>query len=147
MIITLSIECLPHPFFDDEFQRVIEIDESTTLEELHHCIQEIIDFENDHMYEFFIARNPHEKRTVVFCDEEMVYHDNVMSIDDTQLDGAFPLESKQNFFYYFDFGDSWIFQIKRTRHKAKTVEKGINYPRVVKSIGEAPVQYPDWDDE
>lgn len=147
MIITLELECLPHPYFENEYKCVFEIDENTTLEELHLDIQKIIDFDDDHLYEFYTARNPYGKRYVVYCDEEMAFHDNVMSIYDTKLKDVFPLELKQSFFYYFDFGDSWIFKIKRTRHKQKAAEKGVQYPRVLNTVGEKPEQYPDLDDE
>ena len=147
MVITLELECLANPFFDDEFKCVFEIDESITLDELHLHIQKIIEFDNDHMYEFFTARNPYGKRNVVYCDEEFSFHDNVMSINETKLLDVFPLEPKESLFYFFDFGDSWVFKVKRTRHKAKATEKGMSYPNIIKVVGEKPEQYPDWENE
>ncbi len=44
------------------------------------------------------------------------------------------------------FGDSWMFKIKKGRKK-KYVEKGITYPRVIESEGENPEQYSNWEDE
>ena len=47
-------------------------------------------------------------------------------------------------YYLFDFGDQWVFQINKTRHKDKAPEPGATYPRVVESKGKNPIQYPDW---
>ena len=49
-------------------------------------------------------------------------------------------------FYLFDFGDSWLFKISKSRKKEFEPVKGIKYPRVVKEEGEKPEQYPDWDE-
>ena len=147
MIITLELECIDGAYYEEEFKCIFEIDETTSLDDLHQDIQKLIGFDDDHMYEFFIARNPYGKRQVVFCDEEMSFQEATESIYDTTLEDVFPLEAKDSFYYYFDFGDSWIFKLKRTRHKAKAAEKGMNYPNILKTVGEKPVQYPDWEDE
>ncbi len=149
MIITLELKCIDGAYYENEFKCIFEIDDATTLDDFHQDIQQLIGFDDDHMYEFFIARSPspYGKRSAVFCDEEMSFQDETESIYDTTLEDIFPLEEKESFYYYFDFGDSWIFKIKRTRHKEKDAEKGAKYPKVLKTIGEKPEQYPDWEDE
>jgi hypothetical protein len=47
----------------------------------------------------------------------------------------------------FDFGDQWIFQINKTRHKDKVIQPGIVYPRVIEAKGKNPEQYTDWEYE
>jgi len=44
-----------------------------------------------------------------------------------------------------DFGDSWVSQINKTRHKDKVAQAGIKYPRIIEAKGKKPVQYPNWE--
>jgi len=55
------------------------------------------------------------------------------------------LEKGRQFKYLFDFGDEWWFQCKVLR----TVEERTDIPKVIRSVGEPPIQYPEeeWDDE
>jgi hypothetical protein len=50
-------------------------------------------------------------------------------------------------YYLFDFGDNWIFQINKTRHKDKIEQAGVVYPRVIEAKWKNPKQYPDWEYE
>jgi len=54
MIITLRVKCLPV----EECIRLIEIDNSASVLDLHSAIQQAVDFDDDHMFEFFIGRTP-----------------------------------------------------------------------------------------
>ena len=45
-----------------DWHAVLEVDSSTTLDELHLAIQEAVQFDDDHMYEFFIARTIEKSR-------------------------------------------------------------------------------------
>ena len=47
-------------------------------------------------------------------------------------------------YYLFDYGDEWIFQIKKSRKKKKLNEK-IKYPQLIESTGTNPEQYPDYE--
>ncbi len=61
-----------------------------------------------------------------------------------ELSDVLPLPAKGlKLFYLFDFGDSWYFQITKTRRKEKDPEPGVTYPRVVEKKGENPEQYPE----
>ena len=46
----------------------------------------------------------------------------------------------------FDFGDNWIFQVNKTRHKDKVPQLGVDYPRVIEAKGKNPEQYLDYED-
>jgi hypothetical protein len=46
--------------------------------------------------------------------------------------------------FLFDYGDNWQFRIEAIGQNRK--EPGAKYPRLLKTLGEAPVQYPDPDD-
>ena len=50
-------------------------------------------------------------------------------------------------FYLFDYGDSWVFQVSKTRKKPFEPITDINYPNIVSQSDFKPEQYPDWDDE
>ena len=47
--------------------------------------------------------------------------------------------------FLFDYGDSWQFRIEAIGRNRK--EPGGKYPRLLKTNGEAPEQYPDPEDE
>ena len=124
---------------EGEWSADIEIDSASTLEELHFAIQEAVDFDNDHMYAFFIARTERSRDRDVFDDEnERLYT--------TELDEVFPLPKGKSFFYLFDFGDDWLFKVTKTRKSAHEPQDGVVYPRVVEEVGTKPEQYPMYEE-
>ena len=48
--------------------------------------------------------------------------------------------------YLFDYGDEWRFEVKVQKINDEG-EPGVEYPRIVEAIGEAPPQYADWEDD
>jgi len=56
-IYTLTIELESGLYAETPWKRVIEIPESAELYDLHLYIQKIINFDNDHLFEFFVGRN------------------------------------------------------------------------------------------
>ncbi len=62
-----------------------------------------------------------------------------------RLSSVWPLP-KGMLYYLFDFGDNWLFQVNKTRHKDKAVQPGIVYPRVIEAKGKNPEQYPDYEE-
>jgi hypothetical protein len=54
------------------------------------------------------------------------------------------LKKGKKFLYLFDYGDEWRFTIKVDSIN-KTADASLTYPRLVESVGDAPLQYPDWD--
>ena len=51
----------------------------------------------------------------------------------------------QEFMYLFDYGDEWRFKV-RVHAINEDADPEAEYPRLVESVGEAPEQYPDWDE-
>lgn len=117
----------------------IELDDNSTLEGVHSAIQDAVDFDNDHLYAFFVARNERARDRIVFDDE-------IGNIYDTVIRDVFPLPPKKRLFYLFDYGASWIFSVSKSRKSPQATIDGIEYPRVVSETGEKPIQY-DYDDE
>ena len=116
----------------------IEFSDLSTLDQVHDAIQFAVEFDDDHLYEFFVARSERSRPQRRYqCDDP--------SISCTRLRDVFPLPSKHNLYYLFDYGDCWIFRISRSRKKPQTPAAGTNYPQVVNESGEKPMQY-DIDD-
>ena len=123
-IYTLTIS-FPHDEDEIPWSRTIEVKENFTLQNLHRYIQEIVDFDDDHLYEFYIGKN-HRNRAQKLPKK-------------TQLNEIYPLTGYK-IYYLFDFGDCWLFQIKKSRKK-KTENKQQKYPSLIESAGENPEQY------
>jgi hypothetical protein len=138
MIWTVTIELLFGMYAEESWSTTIELDSLTTLEDFHYIIQDAVEFDNDHMYEFYIARTDRSRDRIHFDDEnEKIY--------DTTLESLYPLEKNRKLFYLFDYGDSWLFKVSKSRKKPHDPEKGKQYPRIVEVKGKAPEQYPEWE--
>ena len=68
MIWTLRTKLLR---YEDEWSADIEIDSSSTLEELHYAIQKAVNFDNDHLCAFYIARSD-SSRNREFLDDDFM---------------------------------------------------------------------------
>ncbi len=55
------------------------------------------------------------------------------------------LKRKQEFMYLFDYGDEWRFKVRV--HAIDPDAPDADYPLIVEEVGEAPPQYPAWDEE
>ena len=62
MILTLKIECMWGTYLTEDCIRVIEIDEETSLYHLHDFMQDVVDFDRDHLFGFFIANSWHGRK-------------------------------------------------------------------------------------
>ena len=116
--------------------RKIRMSYENTFEELHLAIQEAFNFDNDHLYEFYIGGN---RRTA-----KMIFTGNPYSgIEDDIAIGEAAIYKGQKIKYIFDFGDYWEFDIIVTN-----IDKNIPIPvkpEIIESKGEAPEQYPEWE--
>ena len=151
-IYTLVIDLQPSPLSEAKWSRKIEIPADATLEYLHNVIQGVVEFENDHLYEFHTAKTPFSRtrqRTfgMDMMDDFGGFGDmpEQESVHETKLSDIFPLESGYKLFYMFDFGDSWLFSIRKSNRKQNFKADGVAYPRVIAAKGENPEQYPDWE--
>ena len=139
MIQTIEIVLIEGIYFEQPWSCTIEISLDHSLEVLHLAIQNAVDFENDHLYEFIVGSNPRARSTINFdCQSDDIYETTVQKL----LEGS----KGKKVFYYFDFGDSWLFQLKKSRKKPVTENLDKFYPRVVSENGKKPTQYPDWDE-
>ena len=114
-----------------------------TFEDIHLAIQNAFDFDNDHLYAFYLDGKERSRRSV------NAPYSNEPPFTDEVLISEVGLRVKQRFLYLFDFGDQWRFDV--TLLSIKSSEDVPTRPVIVKSVGEAPEQYPlyddDWDEE
>jgi len=139
MIWTLTIELLFGTYAEEKWDGLIEIESSSTLEELHFAIIDAVNFENDHLYEFYVSRTERSRDRLRFDGESG-------KIYDTTLESLYPLEKGRKLYYLFDYGDHWLFRITKSRKSPQEPKTGIKYPRLLSETGKAPVQYPVWEE-
>ncbi len=146
-ILTISIECVWGMYLKERFYRVVELPADTTLGALHDLIQQLTGFGDDHMATFFTA-NSHRGRKVWFTEDGETDEDHDApdgSLWSIPLGRIFPLPKHKKLYYWFDFGDDWIFEIRKKRGKG-VPGAGVKYPRVIAEEGPQPEQYPVWDE-
>ena len=128
-IYTLTITL---PYYDQEnpWSRTIEVKENSTLREIHKYIQKIVEFDDDHLYEFYLGRNPRNRAYAV--------------PKNTALNQIYPCNGLK-LYYLFDFGDCWLFEIRKSRKKKEAKSKQ-RYPVIIEAHGINPEQYPEYED-
>lgn len=139
MILTLTVTLLSGAYATGKWQGVIEIHSSSSLEELHLAIQDALGFDNDHMYEFFIARTERSRDRVSFDDENGGLYDST-------VESLFPLPDRRHLYYMFDYGDYWVFRVARIAKAHQAADPHGKYPRLAQETGEKPEQYPAQDE-
>ena len=116
--------------------RKIRMSHENTFEDLHLAIQDAFNFDNDHLYEFYIGGN---RRTT-----NIIYTGNPYDgIEEDIAIGKSGLYQGQKIKYLFDFGDMWEFDII-----VVSIDKNTPIPvrsEIVESKGESPEQYPEWE--
>jgi hypothetical protein len=120
------------------FSRDIEIAEDQNLEDLHLAIQKTLDWDDDHLYSFFMGRRAYDPKTEIGSP----WSDSARHTHQVTL-GSLGLKAKQKFLYLFDYGDSHLFTLQVLKINPQA-PKG-SYPKLVARAGRAPSQY--FDDE
>ncbi len=128
-VFTLEIS-LPYSEEDEPWSKVVEVREDFTFRQLHTYIQKIVEFDDDHLYEFYIGKNPSNRSGAI--------------PKNAKLNEIYPLTGYK-IYYLFDFGDSWLFQIKKSLKNLEE-DKQVKYPRLIKSTGVNPEQYPEYEE-
>jgi hypothetical protein len=130
--------------------RDIEVAANQTLVDLGNAIPEAFDFDDPHLWSFFLSGKAWDRATeyALHSEPNLLGGDRPraagrVQIREVPLPGA---TGKKEFLFLFDYGDEWHFGVKLQR-VTEQVESGAQYPRVVASQGEAPPQYPDPEDD
>lgn len=126
--------------WDRKVWRTIEVRGDQTLDHLHLAIQHAFGWDNDHLYSFFMSGKRWDTATE-YADPRA---DDDPKADNVKI-GALKLEPRKRFLYLFDYGDELLHDVWLVSVGA--VEPRVKYPRVVKAHGDAPPQYPSYEDE
>ncbi len=119
--------------------RHIQIAAGDLLVRLHSAILEAFSFDDDHAHAFFLDNKAWNDAEGYFSDG---IDDAERFTDEYTLD-ALGLRAGRQFKYVFDFGEDWGFQCKVLRE----LDEETQCARVIRSVGEAPPQYGDPEDE
>lgn len=121
--------------------RKLAVREDETLEDVHHLLQLAFDWDDDHLYAFWLSgkfwsrdAGPRFGRPG-FC-EEVGERNACVRLD------RLGLEVGQTVAYVFDFGDEWRVRLKLLEIRPPGVTP---IPPILDSRGDAPPQY--WHDE
>jgi hypothetical protein len=121
--------------------RDVAVRSDQKLTDLHAVLQEAFDWEDDHLYSFWLSGR--------FWDRKGREYTYPFEIEPparsaaTRLD-RLGLERGQKIAYLFDYGDEWRVMLTLREIRAAADEP---LPLVIASRGQAPPQYPDYDDE
>ncbi len=127
--------------------REIEISSGATLYRLAEVINNLFGFDFDHAFGFYDNLKDAYKSKVayeLFVDMGEPLAKSAKSVKRSKIADAFDQDGKV-FAFLFDYGDEWIFEVKRTGSRPQSAAK--SFWKMTKSVGEAPEQYPDPDEE
>ena len=113
--------------------RVLRLNLSDSLYSLHNMIQKAFNFDDDHLFEFYLGRGIFRKTYTI---PEGQTSGEELSVYETKL-GDMGLGKGQTFSYLFDFGDSWWFDIK----VLQIAEGKVEAPAIIKAENKPPRQY------
>lgn len=132
---TLEVEM---EYFTPKVTRTIQLGNHLTLEDLHYAIINSIDFDDDHLYAFYMDKSRRNSYSAFYEYGEPPFASDFKLSD-------FNLHSNKRFYYTFDFGDSWKFII--TVKSFEETGKSLDKPKLIGEKGESPEQYPSWDED
>lgn len=132
--------------FTPGIYRDIEIAGSASLHGLAQAITHAFAFDFDHAFGFY------SKLSGRYFDSPQKYElfadmgepsEGALSVKNTSVADAYPKE-KTKLLFMFEYGDEWLFKTERIASAPK--QPKTKYPRVAKSEGKAPEQYPDMEE-
>jgi hypothetical protein len=119
--------------------RLIAIPANLDLDCLADIILDAFEFDHDHLYKFSC-----KQKTGVTLDIYHSYLEHELVTEDF-LVGDLPLQEGQNMTFLFDFGDNWEFDL--TLQQIRPQDSKITQAEILQSHGQAPEQYPDYEDD
>lgn len=132
--------------FDQDVFRTIEIYGNYSLANLASEILEAFNFDEDHAYGFYSnIRNIYKSEEIyeLFTDiENCEDTPEAKGVKGVLISEVFKVKKKMVFL--FDYGEDWMFLVECK--KISDVNRKIKYPRVAEKVGEAPEQYPQFED-
>ncbi len=118
--------------------RRIRMSSLQTLQHLHSAIQDAYDFDDDHLFAFFMDGKAWSKNA--YWDKR----DGRNPSANQAILSKIGLEQGNKFLYLFDFGDEWRFDVQL--EKVLVLDKPLKKAEIIEKKGEDPIQYPVLDD-
>lgn len=137
-IFTLSIACIAGRHLTQEYRFVLDVPAVSTLDDLASFILGMVDFDGEHLSEFYVANGLRGKKTWFTADGE--WGDDDSDMWDIHLSNVFPLGRNKKLYYVYDFGASWCFEIVK-KGRETTALVGLGYPCIVSQEGVKPMEY------
>jgi hypothetical protein len=142
-ILTLDLKLSGWRAGEGSWSARVEVPDRFTLYDLHLVIQGLVDFDDDHLHEFFAGRNWRDRK-ITFGEPASPLEVN--EAEEVALAEVFPLPRGLRLIYNFDFGDDWMFEITcdpKTTHLPRARKRA----KLLHERGSRPIQYPHEDDE
>ncbi len=117
---------------EPKVERTLVVPADITFGGLHHCIQQVMGWENAHLHEFKVGKKRvgMEPEDDFFADDELLLEDDVKLFD-------LMSECKGSFQYWYDFGDDWMHDIK-AKVLAPSKTQGLELPCCTAGSGACP---------
>jgi hypothetical protein len=132
---------------DAKIYRDVEISGDASLYKLAEVINNVFGFDFDHAFGFYDNRkNPYKSDEFyeLFKDMGEDSAPGSQSVKKSKVADAFDRKGK-SLMFLFDYGDEWMFEVKRTETRDQPAPKA--FWKLLKSVGDAPPQYPDYEEE
>jgi len=136
----------------DDVYRDIEIKSSQTFEDFHNAIQNAIRFDSLHSASFYMSDDYWRKGQEITLRKEDIDEVKPKKLMNKSKLASFIEDPRQKMVYVFDFKAQWTFLVELI--KINLEEPKGDFPKCVKSSGQAPKQYkklvippPDEEDE
>jgi hypothetical protein len=121
--------------------REIEVKSTQTFEDLHYAILRAYSFDLKHPASFFYSDDLwHMEDEIAFKDMQYSVISNAMPMNKTRISDYID-DPHQRFLYVYQSEEGWAFLVELVNIDTGSGD-GNTYPRTVKSLGEAPKQYP-----
>jgi hypothetical protein len=135
-------------------RRTVAVRSDQTLAVLHDALRSAFGWDDDHLYAFWLggkfwARDgieyvhPFALEGNPFAGWDLPMETPSRESAEQALD-RLGLVKGQRIAYIFDFGDEW--RVRLTLRQIVTDDGGA-YPRILDSVGDAPPQYPDYEED
>lgn len=147
----LKVELIRMGFqeIDTEVSRTFEIEGKQTLYDLHINIQHAFDWDNDHMFSFYLSDKLFDRDNEFSANplgEHLIssFGEPTKSATDAQLRDL-GLSIGLSFWYLFDYGDELVHRVTVEEVREMT-SKDIDLPKMIHQAGNAPPQYGNVED-
>ncbi len=125
---------------EDDVFRDVEIEDTASFEDLHNAIVQACDLDGQQMASFYVSNDAWEQK------DEITLFDVSEGEDDKKLMNEWAIHELTNevshkLLYIYDFFSMWTFFVELL--DIHEVEAGVDYPRMVASVGLMPEDAPE----